>query len=200
MALTKFTKDTNVILNVGTNPEDRTDLNDNTFKSKWDENATDWKEFWNDTASDEIDALIAAESTAREDADTTLENTISSMSQKSTNRFMADVSTITTGDTTTITTGFQPKRVTAFSSITGLNLFSLGIGYGVNKGINLMQYNASIGSAYNQFGALIWVAPDGSNSIIGKITSITSTGFVITWTITGTVTGTIIVEMLSEGV
>lgn len=60
MALSKFTKDTAVIENVGTKPEDRTDLNDTTFKRKWDENATDWKTFWNDTATPEIDALITA--------------------------------------------------------------------------------------------------------------------------------------------
>jgi hypothetical protein len=60
MALTKYTKDTAVIENVGTKPEDRTTLNDLTFKQKWDENATDWKAFWNGTASEEIDALITA--------------------------------------------------------------------------------------------------------------------------------------------
>lgn len=60
MALTKYTKDTAVIENVGTKPEDRTTLNDTTFKQKWDENATDWKGFFNDTVSVEIDALITA--------------------------------------------------------------------------------------------------------------------------------------------
>jgi hypothetical protein len=60
MALSKYTKDTAVIANVGTKPEDRTDLTDETFKAKWDENATDWKTFFNNTASVEIDALITA--------------------------------------------------------------------------------------------------------------------------------------------
>lgn len=60
MALTKYTKDTAVIENVGTKPEDRTTLNDLTFKQKWDENATDWKTFYNDTVSEELDALITA--------------------------------------------------------------------------------------------------------------------------------------------
>lgn len=60
MALTKYTKDTAVLENVGTKPEDRTDLTDVTFKRKWDENATDWKTFFNDTVSVELDALITA--------------------------------------------------------------------------------------------------------------------------------------------
>lgn len=59
MTLSKYTKDTAVIENVGTDPEDRINFNDTTFKRKWDENATDWKEFFNSTASIEIDALIA---------------------------------------------------------------------------------------------------------------------------------------------
>jgi hypothetical protein len=59
MALSKYTKDTAVIANVGTKPEDRTDLTDETFKAKWDENATDWKTFFNNTASVEIDNLIS---------------------------------------------------------------------------------------------------------------------------------------------
>lgn len=60
MTLTKYTQSTDIILNVGLDPEDRADLNDDTFRSKWDENATNWKAFWNNTASAEIDVLISA--------------------------------------------------------------------------------------------------------------------------------------------
>ena len=60
MALTKYTKDTSIIGQLGTRPEDRPGMTDQQLKDKFDENALNWKEFWNNTASKEIDALIAS--------------------------------------------------------------------------------------------------------------------------------------------
>lgn len=60
MALTKYTQDTSIIGQLGTRPEDRPGMTDQQLKDKFDENALNWKEFWNNTASEEIDALIAA--------------------------------------------------------------------------------------------------------------------------------------------
>jgi len=60
MALTKYTQDTSIIGQLGTRPEDRPGMTDQQLKDKFDENALTWKEFWNNTASEEIDALIAA--------------------------------------------------------------------------------------------------------------------------------------------
>ncbi|HRR40395.1 MAG TPA: hypothetical protein P5244_04080, partial [Syntrophales bacterium] len=47
MALTRYTAATDIIENLGTNPEDRTDLTDETFKAKFDENAANIKAFLN---------------------------------------------------------------------------------------------------------------------------------------------------------
>lgn len=47
MALTPYTAATDIIENLGTNPEDRTDLTDETFKAKFDENAANIKAFLN---------------------------------------------------------------------------------------------------------------------------------------------------------
>lgn len=60
MALTKYTQDTSIIGQLGTRPEDRPGMTDQQLKDKFDENALNWKEFWNNTASEEIDAQIAA--------------------------------------------------------------------------------------------------------------------------------------------
>jgi hypothetical protein len=47
MALTPYTAATDIIENLGTNPEDRTTLTDETFKAKFDENAANIKAFLN---------------------------------------------------------------------------------------------------------------------------------------------------------
>lgn len=47
MALTQYTADTDIIETLGTNPEDRPTLTDNTFKGKFDENAANIKAFLN---------------------------------------------------------------------------------------------------------------------------------------------------------
>jgi hypothetical protein len=47
MALTPYTAATDIIENLGTNPEDRPTLNDETFKAKFDENAANIKAFLN---------------------------------------------------------------------------------------------------------------------------------------------------------
>jgi hypothetical protein len=60
MALTPYTAATDIIENLGTNPEDRTDLTDETFKAKFDENAANIVAFLNETTFPEIDALITA--------------------------------------------------------------------------------------------------------------------------------------------
>jgi hypothetical protein len=60
MALPEYAQDTNIIETLGTNPEDRTDLNDQTFKAKFDLNAAQIKAYINATLTKAIDALIAA--------------------------------------------------------------------------------------------------------------------------------------------
>ncbi len=47
MALTQYTADTDIIETLGTNPEDRPTLTDNSFKAKFDENAANIKAFLN---------------------------------------------------------------------------------------------------------------------------------------------------------
>lgn len=47
MALTQYTADTDIIETLGTNPEDRPTLTDNTFKAKFDENAANIKAYLN---------------------------------------------------------------------------------------------------------------------------------------------------------
>ena len=47
MALNQYTADTDIIETLGTNPEDRPTLTDNTFKGKFDENAANIKAFLN---------------------------------------------------------------------------------------------------------------------------------------------------------
>ena len=47
MALTQYTADTDIIKTLGTNPEDRPTLTDDTFKGKFDENAANIKAFLN---------------------------------------------------------------------------------------------------------------------------------------------------------
>lgn len=57
MALTQYTQSTNIILNLGTDPEDRPDLDDDGFKSKFDENATKIKTWLNSTHLPEVDSI-----------------------------------------------------------------------------------------------------------------------------------------------
>lgn len=47
MALTQYTADTDIIKTLGTNPEDRPTLTDDTFKAKFDENSANIKTFLN---------------------------------------------------------------------------------------------------------------------------------------------------------
>jgi hypothetical protein len=55
MALTPYAESTDIILNLGTDPEDRPDLDDAGFKGKFDENATKIKAWLNDTHLPEVD-------------------------------------------------------------------------------------------------------------------------------------------------
>lgn len=55
MAFTQYTQSTDIILNLGTDPEDRPDLDDDGFKSKFDENATKIKTWLNETHLPEVD-------------------------------------------------------------------------------------------------------------------------------------------------
>lgn len=62
--ITEYTADTDIIETLGTNPEDRPTLTDDTFKAKFDENAATWKAFFNGTTKTEIDKrTITAKST-----------------------------------------------------------------------------------------------------------------------------------------
>jgi hypothetical protein len=54
MAFTEYTESTDIILNLGTDPEDRPDLDDDGFKSKFDENATKIKTWLNETHLPEV--------------------------------------------------------------------------------------------------------------------------------------------------
>jgi hypothetical protein len=58
MAFTEYTESTDIILNLGTDPEDRPDLDDDGFKSKFDENATKIKTWLNDTHLPEVQAEL----------------------------------------------------------------------------------------------------------------------------------------------
>jgi hypothetical protein len=60
MALTEYTASTDIILNLGTDPEDRPDLDDDGFKSKWDQNAKNIVEYINDTHLPEVQAEFDA--------------------------------------------------------------------------------------------------------------------------------------------
>jgi hypothetical protein len=64
MALTQYTQSTDIILNLGTDPEDRPDLDDDGFKSKFDENATKIKTWLNETHLPEAQAALDEKDTA----------------------------------------------------------------------------------------------------------------------------------------
>jgi hypothetical protein len=57
MAFTEYTQSTDIILNLGTDPEDRPDLDDPGFKSKFDENTKNFVTFFNGTHKTELTAL-----------------------------------------------------------------------------------------------------------------------------------------------
>lgn len=61
---TDYTESTDVILNLGTDPEDRPDLDDDGFKSKFDENATKIKTWLNSTHLPEVQATVDAKDDA----------------------------------------------------------------------------------------------------------------------------------------
>lgn len=54
MAFTEYTQSTDIILNLGTDPEDRPDLDDDGLKSKFDENAKNIVTWLNDTHLPEV--------------------------------------------------------------------------------------------------------------------------------------------------
>jgi hypothetical protein len=64
MALTEYTQSTDIILNLGTDPEDRPDLDDPGFKGKFDENTKNFVEFFNDTHLVEAQAAFDAKDDA----------------------------------------------------------------------------------------------------------------------------------------
>lgn len=59
MALTKYTQSTDVILNLGTDPEDRPDMDDDDLKSKFDENAKKIVAFLNNTLTEEVEQIVS---------------------------------------------------------------------------------------------------------------------------------------------
>jgi hypothetical protein len=58
MALTQYTAPTNIIETLGLDPEDRTNLNDDTFRAKFDENAANIVEYINNTLTSELNEPI----------------------------------------------------------------------------------------------------------------------------------------------
>jgi len=64
MALTQYTQSTDIILNLGTDPEDRPDLDDDGLKAKFDENAANLKTYINDTMIPEIERVNIVNVTA----------------------------------------------------------------------------------------------------------------------------------------
>lgn len=121
--------------------------------------------------------------------------------KKTTYRHMVDVSTISTGNTSTFTVGFLPKKITALSSIAGESSYSHSIQYALEKGIMISAYQSNVkNTAYDQYMSLVYVFTDANNGISGRITSFTEDGFVVTWEKTGSISGVLIIEMLAEGV
>jgi hypothetical protein len=64
MAFSDYTESTDIILNLGTDPEDRPDLDDDGFKSKFDENAAKLKAWLNGTHKTETQAALDAKDDA----------------------------------------------------------------------------------------------------------------------------------------
>ena len=121
--------------------------------------------------------------------------------KKTTHRHMVDVSTISTGNASTFTVGFLPKKITALSSIAGGSSYSHSIQYALEKGILISAYQSNAkNTSFDQYMSLVYVFTDANNGISGRITSFTEDGFVVTWEKTGSISGTLVIEMLAEGV
>jgi hypothetical protein len=60
MALTPYSQSTNIIGSLGTDPEDRTDLDDQGLKDKFDQNAVNIVAYLNDTHLPEVQAELGA--------------------------------------------------------------------------------------------------------------------------------------------
>lgn len=190
MALTKYSKDTAVIENVGTKPEDRTGLDDTTFKRKWDENATDWKTFWNNTSSVEIDTLITAMKGVGWTSESLkgLADLISTNDGKLTTHKNETVyeTVVATRDGTTA--GVQtisglagiPKRIDIRANVAATHTFSVGSWTQDGDQGVMYQYAANALSMSSTYTIMQYT--DGSNGLVGAIQNVANGQFEINWT------------------
>lgn len=185
MAMTPYTGETLTIANIGTTPQERA-METSEFKMAFSKDFHEFVEWFNETHNGEINEHMAE---------------YTNLIKKTTFRHLVDVSTISTGNASTFTVGFLPKKITALSSIVGESSYSHSIQYALEKGIMISAYQSNVkNTAYDQYMSLVYVFTDANNGISGRITSFTEDGFVVTWEKTGSISGVLVIEMLAEGV
>ena len=215
MALTQYTADTDIIETLGTNPEDRPTLTDNTFKGKFDENAANIKAFLNamiaellSTANGKGASQIGIEDSAGRYTATQIEAALAEIagSGRTTETvkgladlisthtaetvfYLTDVSrNIATTGVQTITLPFLAKKIEITAVVNGTKQWSQSVRVGTTKRTQFQL--ASTSQIYIDGTYEIVMNADGTNVANGAIQNVTATGFEINWTKTGLPTGT----------
>jgi hypothetical protein len=212
MALTTCSVATNVIASLGTTPQER-GLTTDEFKAKFDKEATDLKDWINNTHLPEVyGKLLEAVLTAQGDVPyASAANTPARLAKGTAGQsltmnagatapewqtrpllkigtFTRDVATAS-GDQAVTGVGFQP-RVVIFLTLNGAGEMSVGFDSG-SAAVSLVDYHNVTPNSYvaGTSKSLVLYA-SASNTYWGNISSMDSDGFTIAWTKGGTITGT----------
>lgn len=215
MALTQYTADTDIIETLGTNPEDRPTLTDNTFKGKFDENAANIKAFLNamiaelaSTANGKGASQIGIEDSAGRYTATQIEAALAEIAGSGrtteTVKGLADLISTHTAETVfyltdasrniattgvqTITLPFLAKKIEIIALVNGTKQWSQSFRVG-SLLRNVFQL-ASVSNMYVDGNYDIILNADGTNVANGTVQNITATGFEVNWTKVGAPTGT----------
>ena len=210
MALTQYTADTDIIETLGTNPEDRPTLTDDTFKAKFDENAANIKTFLNamiaelaSTASGKGASQIGIEDSASKITATTVEaalaefatliSTVSGNLSTHTGETVFCISEIvrnaSTSGVQTVSLPFLAKKIEIMSMIPNSKQWSHSVRIG--NIVRAMYQHASAEVMFFEVNDI--VLHDGTNVFRGLVQNVTETGFEINWTREGSPTGTAVV-------
>ena len=223
MALTQYTADTDIIETLGTNPEDRPTLTDDTFKAKFDENSENIKVFLNamiaelaSTANGKGASQIGIEDSGSKFTAATVEaalaesaTLISTNDGKLTthkgevvsykNRFTRDLTTAGVQSITGLP--FTPKSIQFLAVVSGVaGKDSAGFSDEDNtQGCVANLHNVTANARYGYDGNSIVIVESSGNLTAGTC-AVTTNGFNITWGKVGTgATGTVAVEYMATG-
>jgi hypothetical protein len=209
MALTPYTAATDIIENLGTNPEDRPTLTDETFKAKFDENAANIKAFLNalilelaSTAAGKGASAIGVQDAGGLITATTVEAALAELAGTGRTteslKSLADLISTHTGETVlqnlsatrdltvagvqTINglAGKIPKAITVRAVVSGTKKVCLG-SWAVSQQDNIYQVGSTGNWIPTTSGYAIILSDDGSNSTLGAIQNVGTSSFEINW-------------------